>query len=137
MSDLPPAPPSPEGAPTPVVETSLLEVSQDDRTMAMLAHLSCMVLAIIGPLVIFLIKKDESPFVAYHALQALVYQAITSVIAMILVMGLMIITFGLCFPAVFLAFVPWIGGVMWALKANKGEWAGYPLIESIGRPEGV
>lgn len=135
MSDTPYAPPAPEGGPA--AGTSLMEVSQDDRTMAMLAHLSCMVLAIIGPLIIFLIKKDQSPFVAYHALQALVYQAITSVVAMILVMFLMFVTFGLCFPAVILAFVPWIGGVMWALKANQGEWTGYPLIDSIGRPEGV
>ena len=57
--------------------TSLAEVSQDDRTMAMLAHLSCFVLPITGPLILFLVKKDTSPFAAYHAMQALVYQAIT------------------------------------------------------------
>ncbi len=85
----------------------------------------------------FLVKKDQSQFVAYHALQALVYQAITGVIAMVLIMFLLIITLGLCFPVVFLAFIPCIGGIMWGLKANQGEWTGYPLIETIGRPEGI
>ncbi len=137
MSIPPFDPPAPEEAPLAQDQTSLTEVSKDDRTMAMLAHLSCMVLAIIGPLIVYLIKKDESPFVAYHAMQALVYQAITTVLAMVVVSFLMVITLGLCFPVIFLVFVPWIGGILWGIKANQGEWTGYPLIDQIGRPEGV
>jgi len=40
----------------------------DDRTWAMLAHLSPLVgLGFIGPLVVWLIYKDKSPFVADQA----------------------------------------------------------------------
>ena len=43
-------------------------MTQDERTMAMLAHLLGIVTGFLGPLVIWLIKKDQSKFVAYHAL---------------------------------------------------------------------
>ena len=38
--------------------------------MAMLAYLLGVLTSFVGPLVLWLLKKDQSKFVAYHALQA-------------------------------------------------------------------
>jgi uncharacterized protein len=38
---------------------------------AVLAHLSIFVLGILGPLVIWLVKREDSPYTAHHALEAL------------------------------------------------------------------
>jgi len=129
----------PQPIESPPVESppgALAEISQDERTLALLAHLSVLVLAIIGPLIIFLVKKDESEYVAFHALQALVYQAVTMVVVMTVMTVVLLVTFGLCFPIIFIAFLPAIGGILYGIKANAGSWEGYPLIENLGRPEG-
>ena len=105
--------------------------------MAMLAHLAVLVLPVIGPGILWLMKKDQSPFVAYHALQALIFQLAGYVIVSVVVTVLVTVTFGLCFPAFILYFAPAVGGIMWGLKANKGSWEGYPLIAQMGRPDGV
>ena len=51
----------------------------DDRTWAMLGYLLTFVGGFIAPLIVYLVKKDESPFVRHHAAQAL-NLAITSAI---------------------------------------------------------
>jgi uncharacterized protein len=43
----------------------------DDRTWAMLGYLLTFVGGFIAPLIVYLVKKDQSPFVRYHATQAL------------------------------------------------------------------
>ena len=93
--------------------------NSDERTLAMLAHLAVLILPLLGPFVIYLIKKDESRFVAYHAIQALIFQAIAWLIGGTVLCGLGTV-------------VGWVVGVMWALKANDGMWKGYPLIEGLG-----
>ena len=52
------------------------EVSQDDKTMGMIAHLSGIVTGFIGPLVIWLINKDKSDkaWVIEEAKEALNFQ---------------------------------------------------------------
>lgn len=101
------------------------DVSQDERTMALLAHLSVFFGALIVP-AILMVAKSDSTFVRYHATQALVYQAITVGIVVVIA----VCTFGM---GAFVAFLPWIGGILLALKANQGEWVGYPMIENIGK----
>ncbi len=49
------------------------ELTQDDRTMAIFAHVLQVVGWWIAPLIIFLVKRD-SLFVKFHALQALILQ---------------------------------------------------------------
>ena len=95
------------------------ETTSEERTFALAAHVLTFVAPIIGPLVVYFIKKDSSRFVAYHAIQATVFQLITYLIG-----GA---TCGVGFLLVILS-------VLAALKANKGEWeAPYPLIGGIGR----
>ncbi len=61
--------------------------TQNERTMAMLAHASAILNIFTGiggvvvALVIYLTQKDKSSWVGFQALQALVYQVAASVIA--------------------------------------------------------
>ena len=42
------------------------EVKKDDMNMAMLAHLLAIFTGFLGPLIIWLIKKEDSPYVDRH-----------------------------------------------------------------------
>lgn len=127
--------------------SGLPAVADDEKTMAMVAHLCSLCFPVFGPGLIWVLKKDSSPFIAYHAIQALVAQVIFGVSISILFTVLNVfmtifatITFGfgaLCYPLVCVAFLPVFGGIPWALKAKAGEWTGYPLIAGIGRPAGM
>ena len=65
-------------------------ITQDEKTLAGLAHGSILlgiftngVGGIVAALVIWATQKDKSPYVAFHALQALVYQAVTFIVTML------------------------------------------------------
>jgi len=132
--------------------TSLPVPTQDERTMAFLAHLLQVFTGFIAPLVIYCVKQD-SRFVKFHALQSLIWQ----LCYMALFIGGMIIFFISIFatafsgaagghtpngsPPMFVFFFPvfwlfwilgWVAnvilGIMYGIKANRGEWAGYPII---------
>lgn len=121
--------------------SGLPEVQQEEKTFALIAHLSIFIGAIIVPAIIYFIKKDQSPYVAYHAMQALVFQigvvAFNIVIMFPVSIVLGIITMGLCSWVGCLGFIPIFAAIPFALKANNGEWTGYPGISNIGRPPGV
>ena len=120
-------------------------VSQDERTWGMLCHLSALVGFlipagnIVGPLVVWLIKKDELPLVEDQGKEAVNFQisvtlylfvgASISGILMMVVIGIVLM------PLVLVGF-PLFGTVMAiiaAIEANKGEAYRYPLcIRFIG-----
>ncbi len=119
--------PSPENS-IPPYEAS--GISQDDKMMAMLAHLLAIVTGFIGPLIIWLIKKDQSKFVAFHAMQALFFHLALNVVMFVL--GITIIL-ALAAPLV------WIAGIVFAviagLAANRGEWYELPVVGKIARQQ--
>jgi uncharacterized Tic20 family protein len=99
--------------------------SQDARTMAMLAHLLGIVLGFLGPLIIWLIKKDEEPFVDDQAKEALNFQ-LTVFIAMFISGLLICLVIGLVTtPAIAIADLVFC--IIAGLKANEGEAYRYPL----------
>jgi hypothetical protein len=133
-------------------ETKLAEPSRDECTLGLLAHVLQLITWWVGPLVIYLVKR-ESRFVSFHALQALIYQGILFVVSM-LMMGSW---FALMFSGVLLAVAHgkeskaapiaffivfallglfWLGvwvltfvlGIVYGIKASRGEWAAYPII---------
>lgn len=120
----PPPPPAPEpaaAAPPPPDG----EITQDARTMAMLAHLLGIFTGFLGPLIIWLIKKDESSFVDEQGKEALNFQ-ITVVIASFIAGATVVIFIGcILAPAVVIADIVFC--VIAALAANKGEHYRYPL----------
>ncbi len=88
----------------------------------------------VGPLVIFLIYKDRSRFVRFHAAEAL-NGAIAVVIAQVVlsivlgIFGVVTLGFGFAlFPLVGApALVQLVFSIIGAVKANKGEYWNYPL----------
>ena len=63
-------------------EMPLAVPTSDERTLAILSHVLAIPTGFIAPLIIYLIKKDESPFVTAHARESLNFQ-LTSIIAFI------------------------------------------------------
>ncbi|SDY30516.1 hypothetical protein SAMN04487939_101730 [Lysobacter sp. yr284] len=107
------------------------DISQDEKTWGMLAHLSTLVGLIVpfgtllGPLVVWLMKKDTMPFVADQGKEALNFN-ITVIIGMIIGGILTLVLIGvLVMIAVGLAWL--VLTIMAALAANKGEAYRYPF----------
>ena len=114
----PGAPPSPPG-------------SSDERMWAMFAHLSALIGfvipfgSILGPLIIWQIKKNEYPLVDDQGKEALNFQ-ITMAIAFVVSLVLMVVLIGFL--------LIWVVGlfdlvmiVIASIKANNGERYRYPL----------
>lgn len=102
-----------------------LESNKDARTMAMLCHLLAIFTSFLGPLIIWLVKKDEYSYVDEQGKEALNFQ-ITVVLASF-VAGLL--TF-VCIGVVLLPAI-WIVDIVFciiaAVAVNKGEHYRYPL----------
>ena len=127
------------------------------RTWSMLAHLSVLLNLISGwfgmlaALIIYLVYKDRSRLVAYHAMQSLIFQAITWIGAGIL--SGILISFGsalsflviplLCLiPGFLILLLPpasLIYGIIGAVKVNNGEdfryWQVGDWVRGILEPE--
>lgn len=132
MNDIDPTPapvtpPPYESAPAAAADAS--GVSTDDRTLALLTHLSGILLGFIIPLVIWLVHKDKNdkPFVVDQAKEALNFN-LTLLFAYIALFILTVVTLGLASP---LTFLLWIGSIVMfviaGLKANAGEAYRYPF----------
>jgi len=114
-------------------------LTSDERLWAMLAHLSALLGYVVGlgqyiaPLVIYLVYRERSRFVAFHALQALYFQLALLVLWAIVII-LTLITCGL--GAIF-AVVPIVLNLVFvlmaAIRANNGEWYELPLVGAIAR----
>ncbi|MCC6147599.1 MAG: DUF4870 domain-containing protein [Anaerolineaceae bacterium] len=118
----------------------------DERTWSMLAHLSVLINLVsgfLGPvtaLVIYLVFRDRSRYVAYQSLQALLLQlivwlgggllagvawAITGILSAVLV-GLCLIPFALVLSAIPLAAL--VYGVIGGIQTSQGQDFRYWLI---------
>jgi uncharacterized protein len=123
MSTVPEAqapPPKPDGAPT-----------ADDRQWALLAHLSGLIasmlggLSFLGPLIIWLVKKDQSAFVADQAKEALNFQiAVTIALLVSFAIGAATCVGFLLVPVVAIGSL--VFAIIAAMEANKGVAYRYP-----------
>jgi hypothetical protein len=97
----------------------------DDKNMATIAHILGILTGFVGPLIIWLIKKDQSPFVDDQGKEALNFQ-LTLLIAWVIAGVSTAICIGfLLVPAVLVVAI--IFGIMGAMAANKGEAYRYPV----------
>ena len=97
----------------------------DDRTMALLAHVLGIVTGFIGPLILWAVKKEQSPFIEDQAKEALNFQ-LTLLIAWVVAGASTAICIGfLLVPVVLVCAI--IFGIMGAMAANKGEAYRYPV----------
>ncbi len=106
--------------------------TSDERTTAMVAHLLGLGAAFIGPLIIYLIKKDESPFVRDQAAEALnfaISMAIyfTAYIVVSIILIFVIVGIFMLMLAPFLALGVLALHIVAAVRANRGEYFRYPL----------
>src|SRR5438045_1785285 len=65
--------------------------SNDEKTMAILSHVLTFVAGFLAPLIIYLIKKDESAFISAHAKESLNFQITVSIV----IFGLIITIIGI------------------------------------------
>ena len=100
---------------------------QEDRTIALITHLSGIIASFIVPLIIWLINKDkpEKSWITEQAKEALNFQ-ITIVLAWIVAIVLSFVAIGfLLYPVI------WIGNLIFCILAgvasNKGEDYRYPV----------
>jgi uncharacterized Tic20 family protein len=112
--------------------------SVEEKQWALFAHLSALTAlftgigAIVGPLVIWLIKRDTMPFVADQAKEALNFNITVAIAVLVLsALGglLLVVLIGFVF---FL--LAWLVGLAWlvltiiaTIKASNGESYRYPL----------
>ena len=115
---------------------------KDENTWSVLAHLSVflnIVTGFLGPvaaLVIWLMYKDRSPRISFHALQSLLYQAAWMLILMVgwTVAGILtIVLIGfLLFPVMIVAtVVPFIHMGYAAYKVSQGVDYRYPFVADL------
>ncbi len=101
------------------------EVSQNAKNMAMLCHLLGFFTSFIGPLIIWLLKKDEDSFIDQQGKEALNFQ-IAIVIASFVAGLLSFLCIGfLLFPVI--AILDLVFVIMACIKSSKGEAYKYPV----------
>jgi uncharacterized Tic20 family protein len=117
----------PTASPMPPPDKPPYVPTEEERTWAMLAHLSGLIASLLGglsplgPLVVWLIKKDSSPFVADQAKEALNFQLAAFIAVLICILTCV---------GIVLAPVVGIGALVFAIiggmEANKGVYYRYP-----------
>jgi uncharacterized Tic20 family protein len=135
--------------PAPMPQPQPLSTSEE-RSWSLLAHLSVLLNLVtgfagpIGALIIYLIYKDRSRLVAYHALQSMIFQliwwyggglligamwAVVGVLSAILI-GVILIPFAVIFTLVLLILPlgALIYGVVGAIEVNQGHDFKYWLV---------
>ena len=111
-------------ATTDPIDTPSASSESDERTMAAVAHgLTFFEGGLIGPLILYFVKKDESDFVAFHALQSVYFG--------LAFFGLSLIT---CGVAAVLLVIPYVVfEAIATIKAYEGEWYELPVVGRYAR----
>ncbi|MDG5788370.1 DUF4870 domain-containing protein [Evansella sp. AB-P1] len=102
---------------------------KDERLLAMLIYLISFFTAFIGPLVIWLVKKDDSKFIDHHGkeyfnflISVFVYTIVSIILIVVLVGILFVIVVGIG---------SFIFTIIAAIKAYEGEYYRFPFIFRI------
>ncbi|QEC52290.1 hypothetical protein EDD80_106160 [Anseongella ginsenosidimutans] len=100
-------------------------VNSDDRLFAVFAHLGTIIASFLVPLIIWLVKKDDSAFVDHHGKEALNFQ-ITIFLGYIA--GGLLAPFLIGIPILFACWIlSLVCAIMAAIKANEGKPYRYPI----------
>ena len=99
--------------------------SQDSRNMAMLCHLLGLLTCFVGPLILWLIKKDDDEFVNRQGKEALNFQ-ITVLLASIVSGLLAALCIGV-FLAIAVGVADLVLSIVACVKSSKGEDYRYPV----------
>jgi uncharacterized protein len=119
----------PYAAPPPMHEQKLPPgpMSKDVLTMAMLCHLLGGLLGILGALIMWLVKKDDHPFIDDQGKESVNFQ-LANLIAQLVGMVVVVASCGFLF---FIPIIIYVGQLVYAIiaamKANEGQWYRYPV----------
>jgi len=130
---------APDGDPTapptspdePLTAESFGELTSDEKTMGMLAHLLGIFTGFLGPLVIWVLKKDDSRWVYLNGKEALNFQLTLLAVYVLSV----VLAYWKASPVMCMGVVMFIGaficsivfGIMATMAANDGKLYRYPL----------
>lgn len=99
--------------------------SADEKNIAVITHLGGTLFSVFPALIVWLLKKEDSPFVGEHAREALNFQ-ISLLIGYVISSILMVILIGFL-----LAGILWVANIVLcilaAIAASKGEEYRYPF----------
>jgi len=101
------------------------EITKEARMWAMLAHLLGLFTSFIGPLIIWLVKKEEDAFVDNQGKEALNFQ-ITVALAMVVSGLLSVVCIGIILGAV-VGVADLVFCVLACVRSNNGEAYRYPI----------
>ncbi len=118
-------PEEPASAPAPESPESTGEVSSDDRNLALLTHILGFFTRVLGPLIIWLIKKDQSKFLDHHGKQALNFQITVLIVYAVGSLTTFLVIGCIILPAVLVVDI--VFSILAALAGSRGEWYRYPL----------
>lgn len=108
-------------------DRSLTTPTSDEKTVALLSHILTLVpgVGFLAPLIIFLIKKNESPYIGYHARESLNFQItlffaylIFGVLCLILIGFLMLMVVGIAHLVLV---------IIATVRASEGNLYRYPV----------
>lgn len=110
-------------------EAPLYTPSSDEKSMGMLSHLLAIFFGFFAPLIIYLVKKDESKYVSEHAKESLNFQ-ITLLIAYIVCFFLMFVLIGILLM-VLLHLFRLVVCIIATIRANEGKMYRYPFTITL------
>jgi uncharacterized Tic20 family protein len=112
-----------------------IKLTSDDRNWAMFCHLSAIAtgtllgLPFLGPLILWLMKKDQSKFIDFHGKEALNFQ-LNMLIYLLICGALVCVVVGIVLLPV-VGVYALVMAIVAGVKANNGEYYRYPAIIRI------
>ncbi|MFN5478301.1 MAG: DUF4870 domain-containing protein [Chitinophagaceae bacterium] len=103
-------------------ESAPYQPTSDERTMAILAHVLTIFFWVFAPLVIYLIKKDESKWVAEQAKESMNFQITWSIIIFAMVISIIGLLLVWIVAPIMLVLV-----IVATVKASENKLYRYPL----------
>lgn len=119
---------------SPYSATDTLSVAPEDKTLGLVAYVLAIFTSWLGPLILWLVKKDQSKFVAYHCIQALMLMGAAFVVAVICNI-LTVLHLGVIALPIYgiIGLGSLVLNIIAAIAASKGEWYEMPIIGSYAR----
>lgn len=125
------AAPSTPPSPPPAAESTASGLSKDSLNMGMLCHLLAFAGLIVpfgtilGPLVLWLVKKDSDPYVDQQGKEAVNFQISMAIYAIVSLILIFAVIGAFLLPVILLANL--VLTIIGAVKASKGEPWKYPV----------
>jgi len=121
-----------------MTDSTGVAIPQQDRTLAALTHLSGLAgwivpfAGVLVPIIIWMVKKDDSPIISAIAKQAILLNVIVFAVVCV---GIVLLLTIILIPAVILGWcVVGLAGIalpiVGAIKANDGLYYRYPVVGS-------